>query len=46
MQARKSRDDQAEFDIFECLSCGTVVREAQPSPPGSGGDQKGGKAPS
>ena len=28
MQASKSRENQADFDTFECLSCHTVIREA------------------
>jgi hypothetical protein len=30
MLASKSRDALANFDRFECLTCHTVVREAQP----------------
>jgi hypothetical protein len=29
MLASKSRDDLANFDRFECLTCHTVVSEAQ-----------------
>jgi Zn ribbon nucleic-acid-binding protein len=42
MQAKKSRDDQVDFDIFECLSCGTVIREAQSHQRG-GNDSNGGR---
>jgi hypothetical protein len=38
MQASKSREDVAEFDIFECLSCHAVIRESKPRPPA--GDKK------
>jgi DNA-directed RNA polymerase subunit M/transcription elongation factor TFIIS len=31
MVAKKSRDDALRFDIFECLSCQTVIREV-PAP--------------
>jgi hypothetical protein len=33
MQASKSREDLPDFDIFECLSCQTVIRESKPQPP-------------
>jgi hypothetical protein len=33
MQASKSREDLAKFDTFQCLACGTVIRES--SPPGT-----------
>jgi hypothetical protein len=32
MQASKSREDLAHFDIFECLSCQTQIRETKPRP--------------
>jgi len=32
MQASKSRQDLADFDTFECLSCQTVIRETKPPP--------------
>lgn len=32
MQARKSRDDIPRFDVFECLSCNTTIRESRPAP--------------
>jgi len=31
MQARKTRDDAPRFDLFECLSCDTTIREGKPS---------------
>jgi hypothetical protein len=34
MQASKSRDDLADFDTFQCLSCQTVIRESKPKQPG------------
>lgn len=39
MQAGKSRENLAEFDTFECLSCQTVIREAK-SRPGSREDAR------
>jgi hypothetical protein len=30
MLASKSRDDMANFDRFECLTCHTVVSQAKP----------------
>lgn len=30
MLASKSRDDLANFDRFECLTCRTVISEAKP----------------
>lgn len=33
MQARRSRETVAHFDLFECLTCGTVIRETNPRPP-------------
>jgi len=36
MQASKSREELADFDTFECLTCHTVIRETK-SPPSSGG---------
>jgi hypothetical protein len=27
MQSSKSRNDLADFDTFECLTCHTVIRE-------------------
>jgi len=32
MQASKSREDLADFDTFQCLSCQTVIRESKPQP--------------
>jgi hypothetical protein len=32
MQAKKSRDDIPRFDLFECLSCNTTIRESRPAP--------------
>jgi len=32
MQARKSRDDAARFDVFECLSCNTTISESRQTP--------------
>jgi hypothetical protein len=37
MQASKSREDLADFDTFECLSCQTVIRKATPQQPPSDG---------
>lgn len=31
MQARKTRDDVPRFDLFECLSCDTTIRESTPA---------------
>jgi hypothetical protein len=36
MQASKSREDLADFDNFECLSCQTVIRKTTPQPPPDG----------
>jgi hypothetical protein len=30
MQASKSREDLPDFDLFRCLSCGTLIRDAKP----------------
>jgi hypothetical protein len=38
MQASKSRENLADFDIFQCLSCHTVIREATPRP--AAGDKR------
>ena len=35
MQASKSRDELAEFDIFECQTCRTTISESKPPQPGS-----------
>jgi hypothetical protein len=32
MQASKSREDLAYFDIFECLSCHSMISQAAPPP--------------
>jgi hypothetical protein len=32
MQAKKSRDDIPRFDLFECLSCNTTIRESRQTP--------------
>jgi len=32
MLASKSREDLAHFDLFECLSCRTQIRETKPRP--------------
>jgi C4-type Zn-finger protein len=29
MQASKSREDLAHFDVFECQNCHSVIREAK-----------------
>jgi hypothetical protein len=29
MQAGKSREDLADFDMFRCLTCGTTIRETK-----------------
>jgi hypothetical protein len=34
MQASRSREDLAHFDLFECLSCHTAISEAKPPAPG------------
>jgi len=34
MLANKSRDNQAHFDMFECLSCHTVISEVRTHLPG------------
>jgi hypothetical protein len=34
MQAKKSRDDSPQFDLFECLSCETTIRHAKPAAKG------------
>jgi hypothetical protein len=34
MQAKKSRDDSPQFDLFECLSCDTTIRHAKPAAKG------------
>jgi hypothetical protein len=36
MQATKSREDSADFDTFQCLSCQTVIRESKPRPADGG----------
>jgi hypothetical protein len=37
MQAGKIRDDVPRFDLFECLSCNTTIRESKPADePGRG----------
>jgi hypothetical protein len=33
MQAAKSRESMAEFDIFRCLTCQTTITETKPQPP-------------
>jgi hypothetical protein len=35
MQASKSRKDLADFDIFECLNCGTAINESTSQLPGT-----------
>jgi hypothetical protein len=37
MQARKTRADSARFDLFECLSCNTTIRESNAAPPPESG---------
>ena len=37
MQASKSREDLADFDTYQCLSCQTVIRESKPQPADRGG---------
>jgi hypothetical protein len=34
MLASRSREDLAEFDTFQCLTCQTVIRETKPRPGG------------
>jgi hypothetical protein len=29
MQAQKTRDDIPRFDLFECLTCNTTIREVK-----------------
>jgi hypothetical protein len=29
MQAAKSREDLADFDMFRCLACDTIIRESK-----------------
>jgi hypothetical protein len=36
MQAAKSREDLADFDMFRCLTCETTIREAKTSAKGRG----------
>jgi hypothetical protein len=36
MQASKSREDLADFDTFQCLSCQSVIRESKPRPADGG----------
>ena len=43
MQASKSREDLADFDTFQCLSCQTVIRESKPQP--ADGDLNARQAP-
>jgi len=40
MQASKSREDLPYFDIFQCLSCETLIHESkpQPQPPAGNGN--------
>jgi len=38
MLAHKSRENLAHFDVFECLSCHSVISEAPTKP--QGGDKK------
>jgi hypothetical protein len=45
MQASKSRDDLADFDIFKCLNCGAEIRESRSPPPGAGGSNTLKKTP-
>jgi hypothetical protein len=37
MQANKSREEIEHFDLFECLSCRTTIRESKPG----AGDKNG-----
>lgn len=32
MQAGKSREDLAQFDVFKCLTCDTTISEARTPP--------------
>lgn len=32
MQASKSREDLADFDLFECQTCHTTIRQSAPRP--------------
>jgi len=32
MQSSKSRENLAHFDRFECLTCHSVINEAEPPP--------------
>jgi hypothetical protein len=34
MQASKSREDLADFDTFQCLSCHTTIQATPRTPPG------------
>ncbi len=34
MQASKSREDAAIFDIFQCQTCNTTIRESGTKPTG------------
>ena len=38
MLANKSKDDLSEFDTFQCLTCGTTIRESKRPP--DGGDKR------
>ena len=38
MQASKSREDLPYFDIFQCLSCETLIHESKPQPPAGNGN--------
>jgi hypothetical protein len=31
MQASKSREEQAHYDVFSCLRCGTVIAQTPPN---------------
>ncbi|HEY5217511.1 MAG TPA: hypothetical protein VIJ17_11550 [Pseudolabrys sp.] len=33
MQAKRSRETVAHFDMFECLTCDTVISESKPRAP-------------
>jgi len=37
MQASKSREDLADVDTFQCLSCQTVISERRSAPPRENG---------
>jgi hypothetical protein len=37
MQASKSQAGLTDFDTFECLNCGTTIRESTSQPPGVSG---------